>query len=94
MKDAMGVEKPIGQASWLGPTVAELWGFNEWKVRVNGVDDPILARNLKAIYADRLVYGGPSHGYYGYAILKDLAEQMGGTFRFNEPPMEPEGAIF
>jgi hypothetical protein len=84
--------KVIGMASWQGPTVAELWGFNVWVARVNGVQDTQLERNLTSLYADRIVYGGPSDGFYGYAILKDLAEQMGGRFRFIEPD-PPQGEV-
>lgn len=82
----------IGFASWQGPTVAELWGTNVWKVKVAGIPDPVLARNLTNVYADRIVYSGPSDGFYGFAILRDLAEQMGGRFRFYEPP-SPQGEV-
>ena len=72
----------IGVVSWQGPTVAELWGMNVWKARVNGIRDPQLEANLKALYEDRMVYSGPWDGYYGFSVLKDLSEQMGGRFRF------------
>lgn len=80
----------IGFASWQGPTVATLVGFNTWKVQVNGKDDPVMARNLTSLYSDRAVYGGPHDGFYGYAVLRDLAQQMGGRFQFNMPPPEPD----
>ncbi len=76
----------IGFASWQGPTVAELWGVNRWVAKTNGIRDPQLEKNLTGLYADRIVYSGPSDGFYGYAVLKDLAEQMDGRFQFNIPP--------
>jgi hypothetical protein len=48
---------------------------------------------LTNLYADRTVYGGPSDGFYGYSVLRDLAEQMGGRFRFNTPPPQ-EDAVY
>lgn len=82
----------IGFASWQGPTVAELWGVNVWVAKVNGKRDPQLEQNLTTLYADRILYSNPSDGHYGFAVLKDLAEQMGGRFRFNEPP-SPQGDV-
>jgi hypothetical protein len=87
------VKKPIGFVSWEGPTVAELWGVNLWRVTVNGKLDPILTNNIREIYRDRLVYRGPSEGYYGYRILVDLAEQMKGRMVFNPHPPIPADAI-
>lgn len=84
----------IGYASWQGPTVAELWGDNVWVCRVAGVPDATLERNLTALYADRVVYDGPSNGYYGFSVLRDLAEQMGGRFSFNMPPPSEGGIEF
>jgi hypothetical protein len=83
----------LGYASWQGPTVAELWGVNVWVAKVNGNRDPVLEKNLTNLYADRTVYGGPSDGFYGYSVLRDLAEQMGGRFRFNTPPPQ-EDAVY
>jgi hypothetical protein len=83
-----------GTVSWQGPTVAELWDENVWKVRINGEPDPLLERNLTILYADRILYGGPSDGFYGYAILRDLANMMGGRFRFIKPPDVDDGRIY
>jgi hypothetical protein len=85
--------KLIGFASWQGPIVAQLWGHNRWTVKVNGKEDTTRARNLKALYTDRLVYGGPGDGFYGYAVLEDLAQQMGGRFTFY-PPDTPQGVKY
>jgi hypothetical protein len=85
--------KLIGFTSWQGPTVAQLWGFNQWLVKVNGERDTRTERNLAAIYADRLVYDGPSDGFYGYKVLADLAKEMDGRFTFY-PPDTPQGVIF
>lgn len=84
----------IGFASWQGPTVAELWGVNVWVAKVDGKRDPALERNLRNLYDDRIVYSGPSDGFYGFDVLKDLADQMGGRFRFNEPPQTGGDVIY
>ncbi len=83
------MRKPIGTATYAGGgIVAELLGVDEWRVTVAGKDDPGMARNLTAIYRD--AYGGPSDGYYGQRILRDLAERMGGTYTFRDlPPPDP-----
>jgi hypothetical protein len=77
----------IGFASWQGPVVAELWGRNVWRVKVNGKDDPVMTRNITGLYSDRLVYGGPGDGYYGFSVLDDLAKQMNGRFTYYGPPV-------
>lgn len=79
-----------GYATWNnGETIASLVGENEWLVTVNGERDVILERNIKEIYADRLVYRGPSDGFYGAAVLEDLANSMGGTFVYNGSMISP-----
>jgi hypothetical protein len=76
--------KPIGYAEW-GNVRAELWGVNVWRAWRGGKPDAELVRRLATIYEDREVYRGPSDGFYGFAVLRDLADQMGGTFKFNAP---------
>lgn len=82
--------RPIGTVRLKGGRrKVELWGRNEWKVTTEGRDDPTFARRLADIYSDRLAYGGPSHGHYGFAVLKDVAEQFGGSFTFHRPKAAP-----
>lgn len=86
----MSEPRVIGKATWhKGNSVAELIGLNVWRVTVNGERDYRTERNLTAIYRDRLVYGGPSDGYYGYTVLKDVARMFNGEFSFNAPLYGP-----
>jgi hypothetical protein len=68
-----------------GENRAELWGKDRWMVYRGGIRDDRFARVLRDDYADRLRHGGPGDGYYGPAILADLASRMGGTFKFYKP---------
>jgi hypothetical protein len=74
-----------------GTVVAELRGRDEWKVFVDGREDPALARALTSLYADS--YAGPQDGHYGQLILKDLAEQVGGTMTIRDFPAADAGDV-
>jgi hypothetical protein len=66
--------------------------MNVWVCRTNGYPDPVMEKNLTALYADRAVYHGPWDGFYGYAVLRDLATIMNGRFRWN-PPQPVQGEV-
>lgn len=85
-------DRPIGFVSYAeGQVLAELIGHDRWRVTVAGKDAPDLARSLAALYRD--TYAGPSDGYYGQAILRDLAERIGGVASFDQPRPAAFGEI-
>jgi hypothetical protein len=86
-------EQPVGLASWHGgKSVAYLYRENRWIVLVDGEPDRVQARNLAAMYSDRLVYRGPQDGHYGARILYDLAKRRRGSYALAKPGRSPRGA--
>jgi hypothetical protein len=89
----IAMSEPIGFVSYAnGAILAELLGRDEWRVTVNGVDNPVLARTFAARFADH--YKGPQDGYYGQLILNELAAIVGGVAVFNRTQAFDPGAVY
>lgn len=80
--------REVGRVTWgeLDVNRAVLFADGRWRVTSGDVERPETAANL-AIHYD----GWDRHPslYYGQGILPDLADLMGGTHVFHQPPHDP-----
>jgi hypothetical protein len=89
---AAQLNRLIGSVRFPSGTLAELLAGGTWRVTSHGQELPNVARNLAAFYDDDW-YDGPSDGYYGHRILKDLAASVGGEMTWIQPAPVPDGAL-
>jgi hypothetical protein len=82
----------VGRVVWGDEmTTASLYADGSWDVSIDGKPVPAIAASLSSVYAD--AYRGPQDGPFGWKILTELADRMGGTLILEDDESPGAGEI-